>query len=96
MALLVPLYDRVLVKRTEKEERTASGIIIPSTAQEKAHWGTVQAIGTGRIDSNGTIRPLTVNTGDTVIFGKYTGTEFKYNEEEYLILKEDEILAIVK
>jgi chaperonin GroES len=96
MALLVPLYDRVLIKRTEKEERTASGIIIPSTAQEKAHWGTVQAIGTGRIDATGVLRPLLVKKDDTVIFGKYTGTEFKYNDEEYLILKEDEILAIVQ
>jgi chaperonin GroES len=96
MALLVPLHDRVLIKRTEKEERTASGIIIPSTAQEKAHWGTVLAVGTGRTDTHGTLHPLSVKKGDTVIFGKYTGTEFKYHDEEYLILKEDDILAIVQ
>lgn len=96
MALLVPLHDRVLIKRTEKEEKTASGIIIPTGAQEKAHWGTVLNTGEGRLDAQGTRHPVAVKKGDTVIFGKYTGTEFKYQDEEYLILKEDDILAVVQ
>ncbi|MDQ5890752.1 MAG: chaperonin GroES [Candidatus Dependentiae bacterium] len=96
MATITPLHDRVLIKRTEKEEKTASGIIIPVTAQEKTHWGTVLAIGTGRIDANGILHPLSVKKGDLIVFGKYTGTEFKFQDEEYLILREDDILGIVQ
>ncbi len=96
MAHIAPLHDRVLIKRTEKEEKTASGIIIPSTAQEKTHWGTVLATGKGRTDAHGVIHPVSVKTGDLVIFTKFTGTEFKFQDEEYLILKEDDILGVVQ
>lgn len=91
--IIQPLYDRVLVERIENEAKTASGIIIPDVAQEKAQMGKVKAIGGGRLMSNGTIVPLIVKIGDTVFFGKYAGTEAGANG---LIVKEDEILGIVK
>lgn len=96
MATIIPLRDRVLVKRTEKEERTVSGIILPATAQEKTHWGTVLATGSGRIDNQGNLHPVSVKNGDLVVFTKYTGTEFKFEEEEYLILREEDILGVVQ
>jgi len=96
MATINPLYDRILVKRTEKEEKTPSGIIIPGNAQEKAQRGTVLAVGEGRLMANGAICPTRVKKGDVVIFGKYAGTEFKNDDEEYLILKEDDILGVVQ
>ena len=96
MATISPLHDRILLKRTEKEEKTASGIIIPGTAQEKTQWGTVLATGQGRIDAQGNRHTPAVSIGDLVLFGKYTGTEFKFEEEEYLIVREDEILCVVK
>lgn len=95
MSKITPLHDRILVKRTESEQTTASGIIIPDSAQEKTYWGTVLATGEGRIDAAGATTPLTVKQGDTVIFGKYTGTEFKYENEDLLILKEDDVLGII-
>ena len=95
MAKITPLHDRLLVKRTENEQKTAAGIIIPDSAQEKTFWGTVLAAGNGRLDANGTVHPLSVKEGDTVIFGKYTGTEFKFENEEFLILKEEEVLGII-
>ena len=91
-----PLYDRVLIQRSESETKTASGIIIPDTAQEKTQIGIVISTGEGKINNDGTIRPLKVKTGDKIIFGKYSGTEFNLNNEELLILKEDEILGIIK
>jgi len=96
MATIIPLRDRVLVKRTEREDKTASGIIIPTTAQEKTHWGTVLATGSGRLDDQGTLHPVSVKKGDLVVFTKYTGTEFKFEEEEYLILREEDILGVVQ
>jgi len=96
MAHIAPLHDRILIKRTEKEEKTASGIIIPSTAQEKTHWGTVLATGPGRTDNNGTLHPISVKAGDLVVFAKFTGTEFKFQDQELLILKEDDILGVVQ
>jgi chaperonin GroES len=91
-----PLYDRVLIKRLESEQKTQGGIIIPDTAQEKTQLGTVIAFGEGKASNDGTIRPLKVKAGDTVLFGKYSGTEIKLNNEDLLILKEDEILGIVE
>ncbi len=88
-----PLYDRILIKRLEKEDVTAGGIIIPDTAKEKTQTGQVVAVGAGRLAKDGTITPLTVKTGDTVFFGKYSGTDA---DKEHLILKEDEVLAIVE
>lgn len=88
-----PLYDRVLVKRLENEQKSAGGIIIPDTAQEKTQYGTVIAAGEGKSTSDGSLRPLKVKEGDKVIFGKFSGTEVKLSGEEYLILREEEILG---
>ena len=89
-----PLHDRVLIKRIEEQETVRGGIIIPDTAKEKPQEGEVVAVGTGKRLENGTIIPLEVKDGDRVLFGKYSGTEIKVDGNEYLILREDEILAI--
>ena len=91
-----PLYDRILVKRLTEEERTKGGIIIPDTAKEKPYEGEVIAVGEGRLLENGELRPLSVKVGDRVLFGKYAGTEIKIDDEEHLILREDDILAIIE
>ena len=88
-----PLYDRVLVKRLESEQKTAGGIIIPDTAQEKTQYGAVIATGEGKLINDGSVRPLQVKAGDKVLFGKFSGTEVKLEGEEYLILREEEILG---
>jgi len=88
-----PLQDRVLVRRVAEEEKTKGGIIIPDTAKEKPAEGEVIAVGNGKVDEKGALRALTVKKGDRVLFGKYSGTEIKIEEEELLILREDEILA---
>ena len=85
-----PLADRAIVEPAAAETTTASGIIIPDTAQEKPQKGTVVAVGPGKKDE-----PMTVNVGDTVLYGKYSGTEFKYEGGEYLIMREADIMAIV-
>ncbi len=92
---IVPLYDRVLVKRIEGEQTSAGGIIIPDTAQEKTQFGTIHAAGEGKVNTDGSLRPLKVKSGDRVLFGKYSGTDIKIGADEYLILREDEILGIV-
>ncbi len=91
-----PLQDRVLIKRIEEEEKTKGGIIIPDAAKEKPMEGKVVAVGDGKTLENGTKAPLTVKVGDKILFGKYSGTEIKVDGEEHLILREDDILAIVK
>ncbi|MBL4588047.1 co-chaperone GroES [Candidatus Babeliales bacterium] len=91
-----PLYDRILIERVENETTTPSGIIIPDTAQEKTQTGKVAATGEGKLNSDGTIRDLRVKADDTVLFGKYAGTEIKIDGKEYLILKEDEVLGIIE
>lgn len=91
-----PLYDRILVKRIESEQMSAGGIIIPDTAQEKTQIGLVEAVGEGKLLADGKIRPLNVKVGDKVIFGKYSGTEFKFDGQEYLISREEELLGIVE
>ncbi len=91
-----PLYDRILVQRIEEEQRTESGIIIPDTAKEKPIMGKVIAVGDGRLMDNGQIQPLKVKEGDKVLFSKYAGTEIKIKGEEYLIMREDDILAIIE
>jgi len=93
---LRPLHDRVIVKRTEEEEKTAGGIIIPDTAKEKPQQGIVIAVGKGKVLDNGKIIPLEVKEGDQILFGKYAGNEVKIDGEEHLIMREDEILAIVE
>lgn len=90
-----PLHDRVIVKRVEEEEKTKGGIIIPDTAKEKPIEGKVIAVGDGKILDNGKKAPLEVKVGDTVLFGKYGGTDVKIDGEDYLIMREDDIIAIV-
>ena len=82
-----PFYDKVLVKRFENEQKSAGGIIIPDTAQEKTQIGIIEAVGEGKLLVDGSIRPLKVKVGDKVVFGKYSGTELKYDGQEYLITK---------
>ena len=89
-----PLNDRVVVKRTEEEQKTAGGIIIPDTAKEKPIQGEIIAAGNGRIMEDGSRRPLDVKKGDRVLFGKYSGTEITVEGQEVLIMREDDILAI--
>jgi len=92
---LQPLGDRVVVQPAEREETTKSGIVIPDTAKEKPQRGGVIAVGKGRRDDDGDRIPMDVSVGDTVLFAKYAGTEFKFEDEEYLILSEKDILAKV-
>lgn len=93
---LKPLNDRVVVKRIEEEEKTAGGIIIPDTAKEKPIQGEVLAVGTGKLLEDGTRRPLDVKAGDRVLFSKYSGTDVNVDGQELLIMREDEILAVVE
>jgi len=90
-----PLYDRVLIKRLETEFKTKSGIIIPDSAGEKPQEGKVIAVGKGKISKNGDLIPMTVKKGDRILFAKYSGSEIRLDNEEHLILREDEILAIL-
>ena len=90
-----PLHDRVVVKRIEAEEKSTGGIIIPDTAKEKPQEGEVLAVGNGKILENGTKVALDVKVGDRILFGKYSGTEIKVDDEEVLILREDEVLAVM-
>jgi chaperonin GroES len=90
-----PLHDRLLVRRIEKEETAKGGIIIPDTAKEKPQEGEVLAVGNGKILENGTKVPLDVKAGDKILFGKYSGSEIKIEGEEVLILREDEVLAVL-
>jgi chaperonin GroES len=91
-----PLYDRIIVKRLASQETTKGGIIIPEAAKEKPIEGQVLAVGNGKLLENGKVRKLDVKEGDRILFGKYTGTEVKIDGEEHLILREDEVLAVVE
>lgn len=93
---LKPLNDRVVVKRVEEEQKTAGGIIIPDTAKEKPIQGEVIAVGNGKVMEDGSRRPLDVKAGDRVLFGKYSGTDIKVEGDELLIMREDDILAIIE
>ncbi len=93
---LRPLYDRLLVKRLDEEDTTKGGIIIPDSAKEKPQRGQVVAVGKGKVAEDGSVRPLDVKEGDVVLFGKYSGTEIKVDEEDRLIMREDDVLAIVE
>ena len=90
-----PLHDRIIVERIEEDEQRVGGIIIPDTAKEKPQQGKVIAVGKGKVEKDGKITPLDVKEGDTVLFGKYSGQEIKIDGEEYLIMREDEILAVL-
>ena len=91
-----PLYDRILVKRVEERESRKGGIIIPDTAKEKPMQADVVAVGKGKINEDGKQLPLDVKKGDRVLIGKYAGTEIKIHDEEHLIIREDEVLAVVE
>ena len=91
-----PLYDRILVERVESEEVTKGGIILPDTAKEKPQQGKVIAVGQGRRTDDGKVVPLEVKEGDTILFGKYSGSEIKIEGNEYLIMKEDDVLGLVE
>ncbi|NIR32534.1 MAG: co-chaperone GroES [Gammaproteobacteria bacterium] len=91
-----PLHDRVIIKREEEERTSPGGIVIPDTAAEKPIRGEVTAVGHGKILENGEIRPLDVSVGDRVLFGKYAGTEVKVNGEDLLVLREEDIMAVIE
>ncbi len=91
-----PLHDRVIIKRLDEEEQIRGGIIIPDTAREKPQQGEVIAAGEGKFREDGTRQPLDVKAGDRVLFGKYGGSEVKIDDEEYLIMREDEILGVFR
>jgi len=96
MKKIRPLHDRVIVRRLEEERKTAGGIVIPDTAKEKPVQGEVIAVGTGKILEDGKVRPVDVKVGDKILFGKYTGTEVKVDGEEMVILREDDVLAVIE
>ena len=91
-----PLHDRIIVQRIEEEEQRVGGIISPDTAKEKPQQGKVINVGKGRIEKDGKITPLDVKTGDTVLFGKYAGQEIKIEGNEYLIIREEEVLGVIE
>ncbi len=91
-----PLHDRLIIQALEEGERTKGGIIIPDTAKEKPHEGKVIAVGAGRIKKDGTKMPLDIKKGDRVLYAQYAGTEIKMGGEEYLMMREDDILAIIE
>ncbi len=91
-----PLHDRILVKRLEEKEVSKGGIIIPDTAKEKPIEGKVVATGNGKILENGKVRPLEVKEGDHILFGKYSGTEIKIEGEEFLMMREDDVLGVIQ
>ena len=97
MAIKVrPLHDRIIVQRLEEEEGQVGGIIIPDTAKEKPQQGKVVAVGKGKVKDDGGIQPMDVKDGDTILFGKYSGQEIKLDGDDYLIMREDEVLGVVK
>jgi chaperonin GroES len=91
-----PLHDRILIKRIEEKEAVKGGIIIPDSAKEKPQEGEVIAVGNGKMNEDGKVVPLDVKAGDRILFGKYSGSEIKMDDEEYLILKEEEVLGVVE
>jgi chaperonin GroES len=95
MAKLTPLHDRILVKRIEESETTRGGIIIPDSAKDKPQEGEVIAVGKGKSNEEGKIRPLDVKEGDRILFGKYSGTEIKIDGDEFIIMREEEVLGIL-
>ena len=95
MAKFTPLHDRILVRRVEEAETTRGGIIIPDTAKDKPQGGEVISVGKGKINDDGKVFPLDVKEGDRILFGKYAGTEIKLDGEDFIIMKEDEVLGIV-
>ena len=93
---LKPLGDRLVIKSLEPEAKTKSGLVLPDTAREKPQEGKVIAVGSGKLLEDGTVQPLHVKTGDRILYGKYAGTEVDLSGEEYLILREEDVLAVVQ
>jgi chaperonin GroES len=93
---LRPLQDRIIVKRVEEETKTAGGIFIPDSAKEKPQQGEVIAVGNGKVGEDGKVRPLDVKAGDRILFGKYAGTDIKVDGQEYLIMREDDVLGVLE
>ena len=93
---LPPLHDRVIVKRLDTERKTSSGIVIPDNAAEKPDQGEILAVGNGKIQEDGKVRPMAVKTGDKVLFGKYSGQTVKVDGEELLVMREEDIMAVVE
>ena len=91
-----PLHDRIIVKRLEEERKTASGIVIPDTAAEKPDQGEVLAIGKGKLLEDGKVRPLDLKVGDKILFGKYSGTEVKVDGDELVVMREEDVMAIIE
>lgn len=91
-----PLHDRVIVKRMEEERKTASGIVIPDAAAEKPDQGEIIAVGNGKMSDDGKLQPMNVKVGDRVLFGKYSGQAFKMDGQEYLTMREDDIIGVVE
>jgi chaperonin GroES len=91
-----PLYDRILIKRVDEEEKTAGGLFIPDTAKEKPQQGVVVAVGSGKIQEDGSLRKLEVKAGDKILFSKYSGNDIKIDGTEHLILREDDVLAVLE
>ena len=91
-----PLHDRVIVKRLERETRTARGIVIPDSAAEKPVQGKIVAVGKGKILEDGTVRPLDVKVGDKILFGKYSGTEVKVDGDELVVMREEDVMAVIE
>ena len=96
MSKIIPLHDRLVVERIEQEQKTAGGIVIPDNAKEKPIRGKVVAVGKGKALDNGNVRPLEIKVGQTVLFGKYAGTEVKIQDKDVLVLREDDVLAIIE
>jgi len=90
-----PLHDRVVIKRTEEDTTTAGGIVIPDSASEKPSKGEVVAVGNGKVLDNGNVRALDLKVGDNVLFGKYSGTEVKVDDDDLLVMREDDIMAVI-
>ena len=91
-----PLYDRVVVRRKEEEATSAGGIVLPGSAKEKPNQGEIVAVGEGKVLDNGEVRPLAVKVGDTVLFGKYSGTEVKVNGDDLLVMREEDIMGVIE
>ncbi len=91
-----PLHDRVVLKRVEEERMSAGGIVIPDSATEKPDRGEVVAVGNGKVADNGDVRPLELKVGDTVLFGKYAGTTVKVDGDELLVMREDDVIAVIE
>ena len=91
-----PLHDRIVVQRLEQETKTASGIVIPDQATEKPDQGVVKAVGNGKVGDDGKVRPLDVKVGDKVLFGKYSGQTVKVGDDELLVMREDDVMAVVE